>query len=153
MGRSLVLHVPLFSPVARSPALLDSTCSPWKRAAKDPSALRQKRRFRAKPNFFPRFPRFPMFPQFYRSDIPTLFNGERDKIRWKPKCQVCLCLYTDTQRPDFVSGVRRTLTNRPKLTNFLFDSDGFVIFLKAESSVRLCSLILREANFCSIRVR
>ena len=36
MGRTLVLHVPLSSPVARSPALLVFTCSPWKRAAKDP---------------------------------------------------------------------------------------------------------------------
>ena len=52
MGRTLVLHVPLFSPVARSPALLVFTCSPWKRAAKDPPALRQKRRFRTKPKFF-----------------------------------------------------------------------------------------------------
>ena len=42
-----------------------------------------------------------------------------------------------TQRPDFVSGVRRLLTNRPKLTNFLFDSGGFVSFSKAERPVRL----------------
>jgi len=61
------------------------------------------------------------------------------------------------------------LTNRPKLTNFLFDSGGFVGFSepppeggldlvtklvsKAERPVRLCSLVLRKANFCSIRVR
>jgi len=39
------------------------------------------------------------------------------------------------QRPDFISGVRRTLMNRPKLTNFLFDSGGFVSLSKAERPV------------------
>jgi len=55
MGRTLVLHVPLSSPVARSPALLVFTCTPWKRAAKDPLRCKgQKLRFRKvrKPQFF-----------------------------------------------------------------------------------------------------
>jgi len=51
MGRTLVLHVPLFSPVARPPALLVFTCSPWKRAAKDHLLYGKNGGFERNPNF------------------------------------------------------------------------------------------------------
>ena len=54
MGRTLVLHVSPFSPVARSPALLVFTCSPCKRALlTNPNPLiEQKLVFQTKPGFF-----------------------------------------------------------------------------------------------------
>ena len=53
MGRTLVLHVSPFSPVARSPALLVFTCSPCKRALlTNPNPLiGEKPVFRTKPGF------------------------------------------------------------------------------------------------------
>ena len=44
------------------------------------------------------------------------------------------------------------INEQAEFNELFFDSGGFVSFSKAESSVRLCSLLLREANFCSIRV-
>ena len=40
--------------------------------------------------------------------------------------------------------VRQNLTNRPKFTNFSFDSGGFVNFSKAERPVHKFSLVFSE---------